>query len=148
MAGTEGCYKHPINTTQHGGTTTPLSTYRKDLERVAPHLVPVSTPDVVDPDEQTVIHHVHRLKKVRVATELFRQERTLLWPELERLSTVDPIEVFEHRTGVLFRFLFGVLSPYCTALEVIRLVDVLVWWKEVVHDDKVDLSAPGELDTM
>ena len=99
-------------------------------------------------DEQTVIHHTDRLEELRVTTELLRQERTLLRAQLEHLVAVDPVEVFEDRTGVLFRLFFRVHSPDGTPLEIVRLVNVLVGREEVVHDDKVNLSAPGKLDTM
>lgn len=143
-AGTEGC-RNGISTAFPQNTA---STYRKYFECIAAQLVPVPTPDKVYTDEQTVIHHMHRLQECRVTTQLLCQQRTLLRSKLQHFFAVDPVEVLQHRAGILFGHFFRVLSPHSTALEIVRLVDILVWREQIVHDDEVNLLASWELDTM
>ena len=82
--------------------------WRKDAEGIAPDVVAVPTLHVVYTDKKRIIHHAKLFEKLGIAAELFSEERTLLRTELEFLSAVDPIEVFEHRTRVLTGALLGV----------------------------------------
>lgn len=88
------------------------------------------------------------LQEFRISSELFSEQRALLWTELERLSPVDPIEILQNRTRILARLVLWILPTDGTSLQIIRLVDILVRREEIVHDDKVDFSAMRELDTM
>jgi hypothetical protein len=124
-------------------------TYRRvDLERVATDVVTVPARGVVDADEQRVVHDVQVLEELGVAAELLGEERAALGPDLELLAAVDPVEVLEHRARVLGRPRLGVLAPDGAALEVVRLVHVLVRREKVVHDHEVDLVPARELDAV
>ena len=91
-------------------------------------------------DEETVIHNIHFFQEFGIPFELFRQERPLLWPQLQSFASVDPVEVLKCDLVLFFgSFVLRVESPNSTALEVVCLVDVFVRWEQVVHDDEVDL---------
>lgn len=102
----------------------------------------------MDANEQTVVHDTERLEKFGVPPQLLRQKRTLFRTKLERLATVDPVEVLERRAWVLACTLFRELPPNSRALQVVCLVDVPMRREEVVHDHEVDLLPAGKLDAV
>jgi len=59
-----------------------------------------------------------------------------------------PVQVLQHRTRVPLRFILGVLPAHRTAFQIIRLVNILMWWEKVVHNDEMDLASSGQLNTM
>lgn len=123
-------------------------TYREDLQGVAADVVLVTTTHVMYANEQTVVHDAELLQELRVSPELLRQKRTLFWTELERLVTVDPVEILQRRAWVLACTFFRVLPPNRRSLQVISLVDVPMGREEVVHDDEVDLVSVRELNAV
>jgi hypothetical protein len=141
----------------------------EDGEHSIAEVVAVASDDVVDTGEEGVVHNSELLHQFRVATELLFEERLLLWSESELTMPIDPVEVLENRTRVVNSFILGVKASDGGTLreggrgrsasvqdeddggnhlEIIRLVDIAMRRKKVVHDDKVDLLSPGELDTM
>ena len=123
-------------------------THREDPERVPPHVILVSPPHIMDPNEQRVIHHAQLLQQLRIPPELLCEQSAFLRAQLERLAAVDPVEVLQYRTRVLRRTLLRVLTADGRALEIVRLVDVLVRGEEVVHDHEVDFASVGKLDAV
>jgi hypothetical protein len=124
------------------------ATYREHFERIPPHIIPIPALDVVYPNEERVIHHVYPLQQLGVPAELLRQQRAFLRAKLKLLAAVDPVEILEHRAWILARPVLRVLPPDGGPLEIVRLVDVLVWREEVVHDHEMDLPTPRQLDAV
>jgi hypothetical protein len=122
--------------------------WREDPEGVAPDVVTVPTLHVVYADEKRIIHHAKLLEKLGVAAELFSEERTLLRTELEFLASINPIEVFEHRTRVLTGALLGVYSTNGATFEVVGLMNILMGWEKVIHDHEMDLAPAGKFDAV
>ncbi len=91
---------------------------------------------------------MERLEELGVAAKLLREEGTFLGTQRELLTALDPIEVLQHRPRVFTSTLLGVYPTDCAALEIVRLVDILMSREEVVHDHKVYLASMRKFDTM
>lgn len=85
------------------------------------------------------------LEQFGVSSDLLRQQSSFLRAELEGLPAVYPVEVLEYGARVLAGLVLWILTAHRTALQVVRFMYVFVWREEVVHDDKVDLPAVGQL---
>lgn len=130
------------------GSKSRLYTYLEDLESIFPQVIPITALHIVDPNEQTVIHHIDLFQEFRVPPELFRQQRAFLRPQFNHPLTVDPVEIFEDCTRVLASLGLWVLAPDCTPLEVVRLVNITMRREEVIHDHKVNLAPVRKLDAV
>jgi len=102
----------------------------------------------MNPNQQTIIHHIHRLQKLGIPPQLLRQQRLLLRPQLKHIPAVDPIQILKHRSGVLHRFFLWVLPTHSAALQIVRLMHILMRWEEVVHDHEMDFPSMRELHPM
>lgn len=118
-------------------------TYLEHLQSVSPQVIPITALHIVYSDKQAIIHNIHPLQKFGVAFELFRQEGTFLWAELYDFVTIDPIQIFEDSSGILSRLCFGVFSSDRAPLEIVRFVNITMWWEKIVHDDKMDFVPMG-----
>lgn len=61
---------------------------------------------------------------------------------------MEPVHILQGSLWIEFGFFLGVFSAPSRSFQVVRLVYVTVWRKQVVHDDEMNLSSPGQLDPM
>jgi len=91
---------------------------------------------------------VELLEKLGVATELLREEGSLLRTELEFLAAIDPIEVFKHRTRILASAVLGVQPTNSATFEVVGFVNIFMGREKVVHDHEMDLAPVWKFDAV
>lgn len=70
----------------------------------------------------------------------------LLYAELEMPFPAHPVQVLERRPRILRKVVLPVVAPDSRTFKVKGLVNVPVWRKQVVHDDKVNLFPVRHLD--
>ena len=74
--------------------------YRENPESISAHVIAITTLHVVDADKKGVVHDIKALEEFRISPQLFRQESTFLWADLQCLASIDPIEVLQHRSRI------------------------------------------------
>lgn len=118
------------------------------LESVVTNVILVTTFNVVDTDQQTVIHNVESCQEFRIPLELLYKEVSPLGSQFQLAVPVDPVEILLRCAGVAVQFLVADGTAQRGALQIVCLVDIPVGWEDVAHDDKVNLLSMRELDTM
>jgi len=102
----------------------------------------------MDPNQQAIIHNIHRLQKLRIPPQLFRQQRLFLRAKLEYIAAVDPIKVLQHSSRILHRLVLWILPAHRAPFQVVRLMHILMRREEVVHDHEMDFTSMRELHPM
>lgn len=120
----------------------------EDAQLIFSNIVAIASFHIVNPNQQRIIHYTDLLQELGVPAKLFGEQRSLLRSKLEPSSTMDPVQVFERSLRVLFRLFFRVFPTPSRAFEVIRLVDIAMRGKQVVHDDEMDFSSSWQFHSM
>jgi hypothetical protein len=118
------------------------------LEGVISNVVLVSTFQVMDTDEQTIIHDVEPGQQFHIPLGLFHKEMALLWSELQLAVAVDPVKILLSCTWVVAELLVADCTSKSRALQVIRLMDIPVRREDVAHHYKVNLASMRQLYTV
>ena len=123
-------------------------TYMEDLKSVVSNVIFVSTFEVMDTDEQTVVHNVESGQQFHIPLGLFHKQMAFLRSEFQLAVAVDPVEILLSSTRVVVEFLVTDRTSQSRALQIICLMDIPVGGKDVAHHHKVDLASMRQLDTM
>lgn len=98
--------------------------------------------------EQGIVHDFDALQELGIPPQLLCKQCLLFRPKLQYPPAIHPVDIFEHRLWVGLGLVLGVLAPIRRSFQVICFVYVVLRWKEIVHDDKVDFASPRELDSV
>lgn len=118
----------------------------EDPQLVVPQPFAVSTPHVVQPNQQTVVHDAELLEQRGISLQLLFKQPLLCRPQFYPTPSMKPIQIFQHRSRL--GFVLWILSSNRRALEIKCFVYVTMGRKEVIHNDKVNLGTPRKLDAM
>src|SRR4051812_21747981 len=91
--------------------------------------------------QHTVIHNLQLLQQSHIFLHLLEEYSPLLRAKFEMQVPSKPVQVLERRPRVLLQILFLVVSSDSRTFQVESLVDVPVWWEEIVHDYEMNLPS-------
>ena len=121
----------------------------KYSKRVVPNVFAVALAQVVEANQEGVVHDAAATQPLHVFLELVKEDAGGLWAELKLARALEPVEVLEHGPALaLWRSGVVVEAANGGALEVVDLMDVLVGREDVSHNDKVDFAALRKLDAV
>lgn len=120
----------------------------EDFEGVVADVVLVSSLNIMDSDQQTIIHDVESRQQFNIPFGLLHKQVSFLWSQLQLPIPVDPIEILLCCTRVVGKLFVADGTSKSRALQVIGFVDVPVGGEDIAHDHEMNLASVRQLDTM
>jgi len=118
------------------------------LEGVVSNIIPISTFNIMNTNQKTVIHDVESRQELDIPFDLLHKQMSLLGSQLQFTVPVDPVEILLSRSGVVVQLLITDRSAQGRALQIVCLVDISVRREDIAHDHKVNLAAVRQFHAM